>query len=181
MQRKIEDQIIHRYELKLLLCSRWHISLLCVVKFSSLCTARFCKHCCPPEHDICFSDRNLCFATVPSLWNTSDGVSCVSHCFSCKSFLLVHDVTWNVFDGSLTAEANGRVATLACWFVSKIDLDQSAWNASCPSNCHNALSLGEAIPLGHRASRSWGGCLCCPSKLADREKQFKANYENRLV
>lgn len=115
MRRKIEDQIIHRYELNLLLCSRRHISLLCVVKFSSLCTARFCKHCCPPEHDICFSDRNLCFATLPSLWNTSDGVSCVSHCFSCKPFLLVHDVMWNLFDVSLTAETNGRVATLACY------------------------------------------------------------------
>lgn len=115
MWRKIEDQIICRYELNLLLCSRRHISMLCVVKFSSSCTACFYKHCCPPEHDICFSDRNLCFAIVPLLWNTSDSVSCVPHCFSLKPFLLVRDVTWNVFDVSLTAERNGRVETLACY------------------------------------------------------------------
>lgn len=86
-----------------------------MMKFSSLCTACFYKCCYPPEHDICFSDRNLCFTTVASLCNTSDNVSYESHRFRCKPFVPVRDVAWNVFEVCLTAETNGRVETLACY------------------------------------------------------------------
>lgn len=35
--------------------------------------------------------------------------------YGCKSFVLVRDVAWDVFDVCLTAETNGRVETLVCY------------------------------------------------------------------
>ena len=66
--------------------------------------------------------RNVCFATVQSLCNTSDNVSYESHCFRCKPFVLVRDVTWNVFDVCLTAETSGRAETLVAGYSLFLEL-----------------------------------------------------------